>query len=115
MNLADRLAFFKELYFFEMARKDEVNASLGLPIGLATSLAAGVAYYVLNWPCKEIDTLGVLFLVLLIAGIMRGVRGLNAEHLTTRGWWTGGRGRALRRSRSGHRIGRRYCRLRESA
>ena len=63
-----RVAFFKELYFFEMARKDQINASIGLPIALATSLAAVVAYYIRNWPSSQLGVFGAIFLLLAIPG-----------------------------------------------
>lgn len=66
----ERVAFFKELYLFEMARKDQINASLALPIALATSLAAGIAYYAHNWPSDQLDAMGVVFLVPAIAGAL---------------------------------------------
>ena len=50
MTFDDRTSFYKELYLFEMDRKDKFNGRLPVPIGIASVLATGILYYLHNFP-----------------------------------------------------------------
>lgn len=63
MNPQQLLDFYKEMYYFELKRKDTLNSSLGLPIGIVTILAGGVLYYVQNLPALSLDVWTIVFFV----------------------------------------------------
>ena len=50
MTFDDRTSFYKELYLFEMDRKDRFNGRLPVPIGIASALATGILYYLNSFP-----------------------------------------------------------------
>ena len=47
--MENRFDFYKEFYFKELDRRDEINNSLSLPIGIITALFAGIFYLFTNF------------------------------------------------------------------
>lgn len=68
MNPQQLLDFYKEMYYFELQRKDNLNSSLGLPIGIVILLAGGVLYYIQNLPVLFLDVWTVVFFATFILG-----------------------------------------------
>jgi hypothetical protein len=50
MKPADRFALYKEMYWFELNRKEAITSSLNLPVGILAALAGGLLYFVRNVP-----------------------------------------------------------------
>src|SRR3990172_5925292 len=74
MNPQQLLDFYKEMYYFELKRKDTLNSSLGLPIGIVILLAGGVLYYIQNLPVLSLDVWpGVFFATFILGGICLAV------------------------------------------
>ena len=68
MNTQQLIELYKEMYYFELKRKDTLNSSLGLPIGIVTILAGGVLYYVQNLPALSLDVWTIGFFVTFFLG-----------------------------------------------
>lgn len=65
MNDKDLLDLYKQSYYFELQRKEELNRSLSIPMGLVTVLAGAILFYLRNLPNGPLDALGGVFLLLL--------------------------------------------------
>ncbi|MGH7770675.1 MAG: hypothetical protein ACREQA_00385 [Candidatus Binatia bacterium] len=68
MNTQQLIGLYKEMYYFELKRKDTLNSSLGLPIGIVTILAGGALYYVQNLPSLSLDVWTSVFFITFILG-----------------------------------------------
>lgn len=65
----NRYEFFKELYFKELDKRNEINNSLSLPIGLITAVVAGIFYLLTNFDYRYYFIITILFSVAVIAAI----------------------------------------------
>ncbi len=64
MKTREVFEFYKELYFFELDRRDRLNSAVALPVAVLTLIVGAIVYYLDNFPAS--DTLaGIIFLVLL--------------------------------------------------
>ena len=67
MDREKRMLLYKEFYFFELSRRDTLNQSVGLPVGVVVVLLGSLGYYLRNFsPAGSIHA--VLFYTALIAG-----------------------------------------------
>lgn len=62
----DRFDFYKELYFREHDRRNEINDSLSQPIGIATGVVAALFYFLTTFDYKINITLAIIFLLLAL-------------------------------------------------
>jgi uncharacterized Tic20 family protein len=66
----ERFDFFKETYFREEEKKNEINNSLSLPIGVITILIGVVFYLLTNFDFKFNLLLSIIFLVSSLSCIL---------------------------------------------
>jgi hypothetical protein len=64
MNWMD---FYKEQYYRELTRRDELNASLSLPVGLITAMIASVFFLITHFDYRYSLVLTILFSIFVIA------------------------------------------------
>ena len=57
-----RLDFYKELYFFEWTRKEQLASATNLPVGILAALVAGLLFLVQSFPYRS-GTTAVLFVL----------------------------------------------------
>ncbi|XDD45206.1 hypothetical protein AB3N60_10810 [Leptospira sp. WS39.C2] len=60
-----RLEFFKNLYDFELVRKDNLNSNLNIPLTILSFIAGLLGYFFLNLPKSECDWIKVTFFTFL--------------------------------------------------
>jgi hypothetical protein len=60
--MENRFEFYKEFYFKELDKRNEINNSLSLPIGIITTLVAGLLYLITNFDYYFHIVLSVLFI-----------------------------------------------------
>lgn len=66
MNWMD---FYKEQYYRELTRRDELNASLTLPIGLVTAMIASVFFLITHFDYRYSPVLTALFVFCIVVFI----------------------------------------------
>jgi hypothetical protein len=70
----DKFEFYKDFYFKELDKRNEINNSLSLPIGIITTLIAGVFYLStnFNYDCQSLGHIIVafIFVILVVTGIV---------------------------------------------
>lgn len=82
--LAQRLAFYRDLYAGEFARRDQLNAGMGLQLALLSLLGGGVVYFVHNWPVLRPESAAAIFLLGLAATLFSLVK--SAFHFRRALW-----------------------------
>lgn len=68
--MQERFEFYKEYYFRELDRRNQLNSSLSIPIGLITGLAGGVSYLLTNFDYAIRFWLSIPFVVVTGGGII---------------------------------------------
>lgn len=68
--MKDRFEFIKDYYFRELNRRNEINGSLSVPIGLITALTGGVSYLLTNFDYHVKFWLTLLFVVATAGGLI---------------------------------------------
>lgn len=68
--MKDRLEFYKEFYFREHDKRNEINDSLSLPIGLITALIAGTFYLLTTFDYSVFSWLLIVFLAIVSIGFV---------------------------------------------
>lgn len=79
--MKDKFEFYKEFYFKELNRRNEINSSLTIPIGLITALIGGVSYLLTNFeyhcrvwltiPFVMATSTGVMFLICAVFNLIK--------------------------------------------
>lgn len=59
--MKNKFEFYKENYFKELDKRNEINNSLSLPIGLITAIVAGIFYLLTNFDYKYSLFLALIF------------------------------------------------------
>lgn len=59
--MKNKFEFYKENYFKELDKRNEINNSLSLPIGLITAIVAGIFYLLTNFDYKYSLSLTLIF------------------------------------------------------
>ncbi|MFT3824886.1 MAG: hypothetical protein QM731_13265 [Chitinophagaceae bacterium] len=67
----NRFDYYKDVYFRELDKKDAINNSLSLPIGLITALIASVFYLLSNFDYKFSYPISGVFLLLVIIAVIQ--------------------------------------------
>ncbi|MCI0426595.1 MAG: hypothetical protein L0Z46_01100 [Nitrospiraceae bacterium] len=68
MDSQKLLDLYKEMYYFELQRRNHLISSLALPVGVITILAGGLFYYLQRLPSLSFDPWVVAFFALLAFG-----------------------------------------------
>ncbi len=68
--MINRFDFYKEFYFKELDKRNEINNSLSLPIGLISALVASNFYLITNFDFKYQAWLSISFSTLLVIGLL---------------------------------------------
>jgi len=68
----NRYDFYKEQYYFELNRKNDLTNSLAIPVGFLTALLTGYAYFLLNLQFLDKWYFITTFVVLIIVSIYYG-------------------------------------------
>jgi len=68
--MKDRFEFIKDYYFRELNRRNEINGSLSVPIGLITALTGGVSYLLTNFDYHVKLWLTIFFVIATGAGLL---------------------------------------------
>src|SRR5580692_674838 len=79
--MKDIFEFYRNYYFRELDRKNEINGSLSIPIGLITALVGGLSYLITNFeyhvnfwltiPFVLTTGAGLYFLILSVYNLIR--------------------------------------------
>lgn len=80
-----RFDFFKEQYYFELTRRNEITNSLAIPIGFLTALFTGYAYFFLNLNYVDTCILGLIFYVLTFISIFFAIKAVYQIYISLRG------------------------------
>lgn len=67
--MINRFEFYKEFYFKELDKKNEINGSLSQPIGLITAFVAAIFYLVTNFNYKYSFSLTLIFVITISGAI----------------------------------------------
>lgn len=68
--MKDKFDFYQDYYFRELNRRNEINSSLSIPIGLITALVGGGSYLLTNFEYHLSPWLTVPFTVTMTAGLV---------------------------------------------
>lgn len=68
--MKDKFDFYQDYYFRALNRKNEINSSLSIPIGLITALVGGGSYLITNFEYRFSFWMTVAFLVAAMAGLI---------------------------------------------
>lgn len=67
--MKDKFEFYHDYYFRELDRKNEINSSLSIPIGLITALSGGLSYLLTNFEYHLNLWLTIPFMIATGAGL----------------------------------------------
>ena len=70
MNRINRYEIYKDVYYKELERKNQLEDSLMLPVGIVTALSTGLFYLVTNFNYKCNSYLKYIFIVLVIISLI---------------------------------------------
>jgi hypothetical protein len=68
--MKDKFDFYQDYYFRELNRRNEINSSLSIPIGLITALVGGGSYLITNFEYHVSLWLTIPFIVAMLAGLV---------------------------------------------
>ncbi|MEI8225891.1 MAG: hypothetical protein WCG82_08180 [Bacteroidota bacterium] len=80
-----RFEFFKEQYYFELNRKNELTNSLAIPIGFLTVLFTGYSYLFFNLKFLNMCYLAIIFTILIFISIVFAIRAIYHLYFTLKG------------------------------
>lgn len=70
MNRINRYAIYKDIYYKELERKNQLEDSLILPVGIITALSTGLFYLVTNFNYKCIFPLKIFFILFVFVTLI---------------------------------------------
>lgn len=68
--MKDKFDFYQDYYFRELNRRNEINSSLSIPIGLITALVGGGSYLITNFEYHVSLWLTIPFIVTILIGMV---------------------------------------------
>jgi len=77
--MKDKFDFYQDYYFRELNRRNEINGSLSIPIGLITALVGGGSYLITNFEYHVALWLTVPFIAVMLVGL--GFLGMSVYNL----------------------------------
>lgn len=84
MNQNELLGFYKEMYYFELQRRDRLASALTLPIGIVVIIVGGLLYYVPRLPPLSADPWIMAFFVTFGLGVLSTI---TAVYFLARSAW----------------------------